>query len=156
MTADVWVHRSLLSRLASSMMTVSTVCGRSLEKVWEGLSWEGLVAFSGSEGCCGIAHDSQHLECAEEVWAALQALLPFTERTSSPQGDSGLWVPPPSGDDPSRCLVWFAHDGRRKMPFCPVVAFLLIWETCGSVAAQEALIGAATSVTGQVAKVHLS
>ena len=36
------------------------------------------VAFSGSVGCCGIAHDSQRLECPEGVWAVQRALLlPF-------------------------------------------------------------------------------
>ena len=32
------------------------------------------VAFSGSVGCCGSAHDSQRLECAEELRAVRRAL----------------------------------------------------------------------------------
>ena len=67
---EVWVHRSFLSELLSSLMAVSAACAKTLQKVWEGPCWEGMWYFLDLWGCCGIAHDSQHLECAEEVWAA--------------------------------------------------------------------------------------
>ena len=37
---------------------------------------KGLVGKGcGSVGCCGIAHDCQHVECSKEVWAVRRALL---------------------------------------------------------------------------------
>ena len=36
-------------------------------KCWKGPCWGRDLAFSGSLGCCGIARDSQHLQCPEEV-----------------------------------------------------------------------------------------
>ena len=58
---------------------VEGVGAKSLQRVWEGpCLLERDVALSGSVGCCGIAHDCQHLECPEEVRAVRRALLlPF-------------------------------------------------------------------------------
>ena len=93
MNVEVWVYRMLLSEPLASMMV------KSLQKIWEGPCWEGMWPFSGSLRCCGLAHDSQHLECPEEVWAARRALLlPCKERTRRLQGDGGLWALYPSGE----------------------------------------------------------
>ena len=101
MNVEVCFHRSLMSESAESL-------GRAL------LGRD--VALSGSLGCCGIAHDTQHLECPEEVWAAWRALLlPIKERTGRPQGGGGLWALYPSGENESVCYVRFAHDGREAL-----------------------------------------
>ena len=47
------------------------------------------VALSGSLGCCGIAHDIQHLEYPEEVWAAWRALS--SSQVRRPEGRSATF-----------------------------------------------------------------
>ena len=99
----------------SGVVVVVVVVVVVFVKCWKGPCWGKDVEFSGSLGRWGIAHDSQHLECPEEVWAAWRALLlSWKERTGPPRRDGGPWALPPSGDIESVCCVRFAHDVRRK------------------------------------------
>ena len=51
------------------VLSVQRVC----RKYGKGLVGNGCV-FSGSVGCCGIAHDCQHMECPEKVCAVRRAV----------------------------------------------------------------------------------
>ena len=135
-------------------MAVNAACVKSLQKVWEGLGREcGLI---------WIRRDVVGVRTTASIWNVPKKcgphgeffFFPYKETNGSPQGDGGLWTLYPSGHNESGCCVRFAHDGRRRMPLCRAVAFLRIWETRGGMAAQEGLIGTATSMTGPRARVR--
>ena len=73
MTVEIWVRRSCVrvrSLACVSFVLCGGQCGRCkdvAEAVGRTLLGRGL-AFSGSVGCSGFAHDSQCLECSGEVW----------------------------------------------------------------------------------------
>ena len=94
------------------MMAVSAVCGRSLQKVWEGLCGKGLWPFVDPWDVVGLRTTASIWNVPKKYGphGELFFLLQKEQVVLREIADFGY----PSGDDPIMCLVWFAHDGRRK------------------------------------------
>ena len=69
-------------QLLSSQWLFSTADAKMLQKMWEGLYWEGVWLFLDPWECCGFAHNVLRVECSWVVWATWRVLIkkePFAD-----------------------------------------------------------------------------